>query len=98
MPVAIESTTPAYFSPRDGVMRTLAKLCTLTLALFGLAAPRAAQEVGRRPNLLFILTDDQRFDLMGCAGHPILKTPNMDRLARQGTRFRNMFVTTPICA
>jgi arylsulfatase A-like enzyme len=50
------------------------------------------------PNVLFILTDDQRFDLLGCAGHPILKMPHIDRLATQGVRFRNMFVTTSICA
>jgi arylsulfatase A-like enzyme len=51
-----------------------------------------------RPNILFILTDDQRFDLLGCAGHPILKTPNVDALAREGIRFDRAFVTTPICA
>jgi arylsulfatase A-like enzyme len=51
-----------------------------------------------RPNILFILTDDQRFDTMGCAGNPIIQTPNVDRLAREGVRFRRSFVTTPICA
>ncbi|MCO5297249.1 MAG: sulfatase [Fimbriimonadaceae bacterium] len=51
-----------------------------------------------RPNLLFILTDDQRFDAAGYLGHPFLKTPNLDRLAAEGVRFPNAFVTTPICA
>jgi arylsulfatase A-like enzyme len=51
-----------------------------------------------RPNVLFILTDDQRWDMMGCAGNPIIRTPNMDALAKDGVRFRNMFVTTAICA
>ena len=55
-----------------------------------------AQET--RPNILFILTDDQRFDALGYAGHPILKTPNLDKLAAKGVRFPNSFVTTPICA
>jgi len=50
-----------------------------------------------RPNILFILVDDQRNDTLGCAGHPIIQTPNIDRLARQGIRFENMFVTTSIC-
>jgi arylsulfatase A-like enzyme len=50
------------------------------------------------PNVVFFLSDDHRSDLMGCAGHPILKTPVMDRLAREGVRFENMFVTTSICA
>lgn len=52
----------------------------------------------RLPNILFFLTDDQRNDTLGCAGHPIVKTPVIDGLARQGVRFENMFVTTSICA
>jgi arylsulfatase A-like enzyme len=61
-----------------------------------LSAPVGAATT--KPNILFILTDDQRFDLLGCAGHPILKTPHIDGLAKQGVRFRNMFVSTSICA
>ena len=62
-------------------------------ALVGAAAPPAP-----RPNVLFLLTDDQRWDQMGCAGHPFLRTPNMDRLAREGARFANSFVTTALCS
>ena len=51
-----------------------------------------------RPNIIFFLSDDQRADFLGCAGHPILKTPTIDRLAKEGVRFENMFVTTSICA
>ena len=58
----------------------------------------AKLHAAERPNILFILTDDQRWDTMGCAGNPIIKTPNMDFLAREGVRFQNMFVTTAICA
>ncbi|MEW6303516.1 MAG: sulfatase [Verrucomicrobiota bacterium] len=50
------------------------------------------------PNIVFILTDDHRWDMMGCAGNTVIQTPNMDALARDGVRFRNMFVTTAICA
>ena len=50
-----------------------------------------------KPNIVFILVDDQRHDSLGCAGHPILKTPNIDKLAQQGVRFEKMFVTTSIC-
>lgn len=53
---------------------------------------------GKKPNIIFLLTDDQRHDAMGCAGNPIIRTPNMDWLARNGIRFENAFVTTPICA
>lgn len=52
----------------------------------------------KRPNFLFLLTDDQRWDMMGCAGNPIIQTPEMDALAREGVRFSNAFVTTSICA
>ena len=53
---------------------------------------------GRKPNILFLLVDDQRNDTLGCAGHPIIKTPVIDSLAAKGMRFSNTFVTTSICA
>jgi arylsulfatase A-like enzyme len=56
------------------------------------------QEDGERPNILVVLTDDQRFDAMGCAGNQVIRTPNVDDLAREGVRFERAFVTTPICA
>jgi N-acetylglucosamine-6-sulfatase len=52
----------------------------------------------KRPNVVFVLTDDQRWDMMSCAGHKYLKTPNMDRLAAEGARFDKMFVTTSLCS
>ena len=52
----------------------------------------------QRPNIVLILTDDQRWDALSCAGNAVLKTPHMDRLAAEGVRFENAFVTTPICA
>ncbi|VAX38463.1 Arylsulfatase, partial [hydrothermal vent metagenome] len=55
-------------------------------------------EAASQPNILFILTDDQRFDSMGCAGNQIITTPNIDQLAKQGVRFENTFCTTSICA
>ncbi len=58
----------------------------------------ASVKAASRPNVVFFLSDDQRADFMECAGHPILKTPTMDRLAANGVRFENMFVTTSICA
>jgi arylsulfatase A-like enzyme len=50
------------------------------------------------PNIIFILTDDQRWDALGYADNPLIKTPEMDKLANDGVYFRNAFVTTPICA
>src|SRR5690606_13469128 len=51
-----------------------------------------------KPNIIFILTDDQRWDALGYAGNKIIQTPEMDRLAQEGLYFKNAFVTTPICA
>ena len=51
----------------------------------------------KRPNFLFIMTDQQRADWMSCAGHPVLKTPNIDAIAATGTRFENFHATSPIC-
>ncbi|HIE68708.1 MAG TPA: hypothetical protein EYP98_00315 [Planctomycetes bacterium] len=66
-------------------------MMTLVLAMSAVAQ-------AKRPNLLLVVTDDQRFDQMGCAGHDVLQTPMMDELAARGVRFRNAFVTTAICA
>ncbi len=51
-----------------------------------------------KPNIIFILTDDQRWDALGYAGNPIIQTPNMDALGSEGLFFKHAFVTTPICA
>ena len=51
----------------------------------------------KRPNVILILADDQRADYLGCAGHPIVKTPNIDRLAAVGIRFSNAFATSASC-
>jgi arylsulfatase A-like enzyme len=51
-----------------------------------------------RPNIIFVMTDDQQSRQMSCAGHPILQTPNMDRLANEGVRFENAFCTNSLCA
>lgn len=50
------------------------------------------------PNVLFLLTDDQRWDALGLAGHPHLKTPNIDRLGQEGVYFKNAFCTTSLCS
>ncbi len=60
----------------------------------------------QRPNFIFVYADDQRYDAMSCvqkeqgdaARFPWFQTPNMDRLAREGLRFRNAFVTSSLCS
>lgn len=50
-----------------------------------------------QPNLLLIIVDDHRADALGCLGHPSVRTPNLDRLATEGTHFTHTFTTVPIC-
>jgi len=54
-------------------------------------------EAGERPNLLIIITDQQRFDALSYAGNTILKTPNMDRIAKEGVWFRNAHTQCAVC-
>lgn len=51
-----------------------------------------------KPNIIFILTDDQRWDALGYNGNKLIHTPEMDKLAQSGTYFKQAMVTTPICA
>jgi arylsulfatase A-like enzyme len=66
-------------------------------------APLNATEPAMQPqaktprNLLFILTDQQRWDAMSCAGNTVLKTPNLDKLAKDGARFTRFYSACPVC-
>ncbi len=66
--------------------------------LAGAAAVSAAQAATPRPNILFIMVDEMRWDALGIAGHPAVRTPNLDRLARQGTLFTNSYTVAPVCS
>jgi len=77
----------------------LTRLLTILL-LFSVVAGRTERSTaadGTPPNIVFFLTDDQRNDTLGCAGHPIIKTPNVDDLAANGVHFTEMFVEHSIC-
>ncbi|MCK4997979.1 MAG: sulfatase-like hydrolase/transferase [Anaerohalosphaera sp.] len=52
----------------------------------------------QRPNIIFLLTDDQRDNSLGIMGHPWVKTPNLDRLVRNGVRFSNAYIAEPVCS
>lgn len=71
----------------------------LFIGLIATGSSRAAEPPSAaRPNVLFILCDDLRWDCLSVAGHPHLKTPYIDRLAREGVFFRNTFCTTSLCS
>lgn len=60
-------------------------------------APAARTGAGSRPNLILFFTDEMRADALGCYGNPVVKTPNIDALARQSARFENCHVQFPVC-
>ena len=75
------------------------RIVIVALMLMGAFSSAAAESVtGQRPNVLFILCDDLRWDALGYAGNRYVKTPNIDRLAREGVAFKNMFCTTALCS
>jgi arylsulfatase len=69
----------------------------LVVAWLTAPALRAQPLTGSRPNIIFILTDDQGYGDMSCHGHPVLKTPNLDRLHDTGVRFTDFHVS-PTCS
>jgi N-acetylglucosamine-6-sulfatase len=79
-------------------LRLVVLTTTLSAASCAAPAPPAPAGPPRPPNIVFILVDDMRWDEMGVVGHPVLETPHMDRLAREGVRFLNAFATTPLCS
>jgi arylsulfatase A-like enzyme len=85
-----------FFSLRRNSLR--AALTTFLLA--PLAALHAADTAGSspRPNIIFLLTDDQRDNTLGAMGHPFVKTPHLDALMRDSVRFKNAYIATPVCS
>ena len=75
-------------------------MLTRRSALGAIAAGAAScgrTEPSRPPNLVFVISDDHRWDVMGAAGNALAQTPNLDRLASQGARFASHYVNYPIC-
>jgi arylsulfatase A-like enzyme len=59
----------------------------------------SAQVAGTtRPNILWLMADEHRADAMRCAGHPMVSTPNLDRIASEGVRFSNAYTVCPVCS
>jgi N-acetylglucosamine-6-sulfatase len=80
-----------------GIVTVCAVACLAGCERGSRPAPRPTRPP-KRPNYVFILVDDMRWDAMSCAGHPFLRTPNIDRIAEAGVRFANAFVTTSLCS
>src|SRR5688500_11256372 len=81
-------------------MRLSTTILFVGLISTGSASGAAAQggTSSTRPNIVFVLMDDHRWDDLGCTGHPFARTPHIDRIAKEGANFRNAFVTSPLCS
>ncbi len=94
-PASVEGSSRRA-SVKASARRVMLSLC-LAVALAGPAAHVHGAEPPSRPNIVFILTDDQGYGDLSCHGNPVLKTPNLDRLHAEGVRFTDFHVS-PTCA
>jgi len=87
-------------------MMSLRCICAVAIVLWAAptsvqtaaAQPEAEHSTGTgKPNILFIVADDQGYRDLGCCGGPVIKTPNLDRLASEGVRLTDFYVTCPAC-
>ena len=86
-----------YPSPAP-MKKGLALLLTLPLlAFWTLRSSEKPIAATSKPNIIFLLTDDHRFNALGVMGNPLIKTPQLDGLARRGTLYKKAYVTTSIC-
>jgi choline-sulfatase len=69
--------------------------CVVVIAACLMSSPAFAAD---RPNIVFVISDDHRFDMLGAAGNKTVHTPNLDRLAKEGTHFRQGTVHVPQCS
>lgn len=70
----------------------------LLLICLAMGSFAVGKDADKKPNIVFVIVDSHRSDVLGANGHPIIKTPNIDQLARGGLNFQEAYVTTAICA
>ena len=80
------------------IMKQMGFAVFLATLLAPLATLYTAETPPSKPNILFILTDDMGWGDLGCFGNKEMATPNIDRLAKDGTRFTQFYVASPICS
>jgi len=69
----------------------------IIVQLISISHSFAQTDTKEKPNFIFILTDDHRYDLLGSSGNELIKTPHLDQLAQEGILFENAHVTSAIC-
>lgn len=92
----------SQFDRRRSLLRhcSIALLATLGIVSRGVTPVVAAAEdadSGRPPNIVIVFTDDQGYGDVGCFGSPVIRTPHLDRMAREGRRFTSFYVAQAVC-
>lgn len=82
----------------QGTRRRFMKLTSLTLATSVFASWRCFGATAQKPNIILCMTDDQGWGDTGYNGHPVLKTPNLDKMASEGLRFERWYSGAPVCS
>ena len=82
-------------SRRDFLLKTV--YGSMAMEMFVNGCSYEKRNIAKRPNIIFLLSDDQRWDSIGCMGNSIVKTPAIDSMAKNGVLFTHAFVTTSIC-
>ena len=88
--------TESNMNRREFVKATAMSVAFTGLSEYSEGVPSFGRE-GDKPNLLFIMTDQQRWDALSIAGNPVVKTPNLDQLARQGVYFERAYTQCAVC-
>ena len=78
-------------------MKINTKILALVLLAFITINKISAQKKGEKQNIIFLLTDDQRWDALSCMGNKEISTPNIDKIGEKGVIFTNFYNTTSIC-
>lgn len=86
-----------FNTPMISSFRVYVQIIILSLAILG-CSEKSEKVKPAVPNIIYLLTDDQRWDALGAMGNTIIQTPHLDELANNGLLFKNAYVTTSICA
>lgn len=93
----VQLAAKPYFNSTIFYMKSNCMFLLIVLASVFLGCKQPNVKSVEKPNVIFLLTDDQRWDALGVMGNTIIETPNLDALANDGILFKNAYVTTSIC-
>ncbi len=82
----------------NGLNIKLPKYCYAVFLFIILLPSCFTEEIEKRPNIIFLLSDDQRDNTFAAIGHPFINTPHVDKLIQQGVRFSNTYIAEPVCS